>query len=88
MRERLGDKAPHVLILEAGKDELVPRAHGEMLEGRCRELGLGVERRVVGNALHTEVMARHEGVVAVVEIARDVALGEFLKRSVRGQRGE
>ncbi|TVY54294.1 Monoacylglycerol lipase ABHD12, partial [Lachnellula suecica] len=36
MKERHGEKTPRVLILEAGNDELVPKVHGKMLEGRCR----------------------------------------------------
>jgi acetyl esterase/lipase len=75
MQERLGAKLPYVLILEAGKDELVPSSHGEMLERRCMELGLNGDKKVVGNALHTEVMVRQEGVLAVMETIRDVAQG-------------
>lgn len=75
MKERLGVKSPYVFILEAGKDELVPSSHGEMLERRCMELGVNVRKKVVGNALHTEVMVRHEGLLAVVETIRDVAHG-------------
>jgi len=73
MQDRLGDKTPYVLILEAGKDELVPSSHGEMLERRCAELGLNAKKKVVGNALHTEVVARQEGVLAVVGTIREVA---------------
>jgi acetyl esterase/lipase len=75
VHERFGAKTPYVLILEAGKDELVPSSHGEMLERRCRELGLNAKKKVVGNALHTEVMVRQEGVLAVVETIREVAQG-------------
>jgi acetyl esterase/lipase len=52
---------PDVVILEAGKDELVPKAHGSALEKRCVDLGLSVHRHVIGGALHTEVMSRSEG---------------------------
>lgn len=75
MREKPGTKAPYVLILEAGKDELVPFEHGELLEMRCRDLGLGVRKKAVRNALHTEVLVRQEGLLAVVEMIRDVAEG-------------
>jgi uncharacterized protein len=54
--KRMGIKSPEILILEAGKDELVPKEHGDALEQRCRELGLEVKKKVVGSALHTEVM--------------------------------
>lgn len=61
---------PKVLILEAGRDELVPRQHGDVLEARCKEMGIDVERKIVGNALHTEVLSRREGRMAVVEAIR------------------
>ena len=64
-------ETPRVLILDAGKDELVPKIHGEMLENRCRELDLKVRRKIIGNALHTEVMVRHEGRTAVVDAIRE-----------------
>lgn len=56
-----------VLILDAGKDELVPRSHSDELEKTCDELGFDVKRQTVGGALHTEVMARQEGRFIVVE---------------------
>ncbi len=49
--------APSLLILEAGRDELVPAAHGDQLFQRCQELGLAAERRAVQGALHNEAMA-------------------------------
>jgi acetyl esterase/lipase len=64
---------PNVLILEAGKDELVPNAHGDILEKRCIDLGLEVEKRVIHGALHTEIMARSEGRLAVVAAIQKVA---------------
>ena len=69
-----GFKAPSILILEAGKDELVPATHGDMLERRCAELGLDVKRKVVAGALHTEAIARPEGRLAVVKAIQRVAL--------------
>jgi hypothetical protein len=67
-----GIKTPHVLILEAGKDELVPSSHGDMLERRCLDLGLDVKRKVIGGALHTEVMVRPEGRLAVADSIRQL----------------
>jgi acetyl esterase/lipase len=65
---RFGHKAPNVLILEAGKDELVPAVHGKILGSHCLELGLKFRKVVVPSAYHTEVMTRGpEGRVAVVE---------------------
>lgn len=60
-------KTPQVLILEAGKDELVPKEHSDALEIRCKELGLDIRKLVIGNSLHTEIMARPKGRIAVVE---------------------
>ncbi|KAE8451107.1 hypothetical protein EG329_004779 [Mollisiaceae sp. DMI_Dod_QoI] len=70
MQKRFKDyqlRPPGVLILEASKDELVPKEHGDILEKRCFELGLNVRKKVIGGALHTEIMARPEGRLAVVE---------------------
>jgi uncharacterized protein len=68
-----GVRTPSVLILEAGKDELVPNSHGDMLEKRCLEVGLDVRKKVIHGALHTEVMVRPEGRLAVVEAVHSVA---------------
>ncbi|CAL3973826.1 unnamed protein product, partial [Diplocarpon coronariae] len=61
-----GGRLPNVVIIEAGKDELVPGEHGLVLERRCRELGLRADRMIVPGALHTGVLAREEGRSAVV----------------------
>ncbi|EKD12092.1 alpha/beta superfamily hydrolase [Drepanopeziza brunnea f. sp. 'multigermtubi' MB_m1] len=42
-----GMEAPRTLILEAGKDELVPIEHGDVLLKRCFELGLQVEKKLL-----------------------------------------
>ena len=52
---------PNIVILEAEKDELVPKSHGDTLEKRCIDLGLSVKRHVIRGALHSEVMSRPEG---------------------------
>jgi fermentation-respiration switch protein FrsA (DUF1100 family) len=71
---KLQYKSPNILILEAGKDELVPSSHGDMIYQRCIDIGLDVRKKVVGNALHTEVMVRPEGRLAVVEAIWKVSL--------------
>lgn len=68
-----GVRAPSVLILEAGRDELVPSSQGDMLEKRCVDVGLAVERKVVSSALHNEVLVRPGGRAAVVEAVRKAA---------------
>ncbi|QSZ29668.1 hypothetical protein DSL72_004184 [Monilinia vaccinii-corymbosi] len=70
--ERSGLKAPHILILQAGKDELVPESHGESLEQRCLDLGLEVKREVIQRALHNEVLVRGGGSSIIAEAIRDV----------------
>lgn len=67
------EKAPGVLILQAGRDELVPREHGERMEVVCKEAGLEVERKVIGGALHTEVLVKGEVLRAVVDAVERVA---------------
>ena len=60
-----GSDAPSVHIIEAGKDELVPAAHGERLHQRCLDLGLPVERTKIQGALHNDAIVRAQGKVAV-----------------------
>jgi acetyl esterase/lipase len=68
-----GARAPGILIVEAGKDELVPKSQGDTLERRCLEAGLKTQRTAVGNALHTEVLVRPGGRNAMVEAILKVA---------------
>ncbi|KAF4634082.1 hypothetical protein G7Y89_g4029 [Cudoniella acicularis] len=75
VKHGFGSKAPRVLILEAARDELVPSSHGEELEKRCLEVRLDVQKRVIDGALHTEVMVRQEGLLAVVGAIQTVAQG-------------
>ncbi|PVH77356.1 alpha/beta-hydrolase [Cadophora sp. DSE1049] len=72
-----GMECPRVVLLEAGKDELVPKEHATVLEKRCAELGLNVEKKVISGALHTEVMVRPEGRLAVVEVVEKAARRQF-----------
>ena len=62
--------ATEILILDAEKDELVPKSHGNELESLCVELGFEVKRHTVGGALHTEAIVRQGGRIAVVEAIR------------------
>jgi uncharacterized protein len=64
---------PEVVILEAGRDELVPKSHGDALEDRCTSLGLKVERHVIQGALHTEVLSRAEGRAIAASAVRRVS---------------
>ncbi|KAL2287851.1 hypothetical protein FJTKL_04656 [Diaporthe vaccinii] len=51
-----GIQAPHIFILEAGRDEVVPPSHPEELRKRCMELSLPVETLVVPRAFHSDAM--------------------------------
>jgi acetyl esterase/lipase len=64
---RDGHILPHVFILEAARDELVPRDHGLMLRDRCLELGIPVDRAVSEYAYHNEAIARGGGKKAMAE---------------------
>ncbi|KAL8754272.1 MAG: hypothetical protein Q9184_005162 [Pyrenodesmia sp. 2 TL-2023] len=52
---------PRVLILQAENDELVPATQSEELEEICRDLHLNAERKVIANALHTDLAAKAQG---------------------------
>ncbi len=64
---------PRVLILEAGDDEIVPAGQAEILEQMCSDGGIACERKVVKGALHTELMARHEGRSLVASFLKTIA---------------
>lgn len=63
-------KKPRIFMLEAGSDEMVPPGNAEQLERHCRELGLEVERRVIRNALHSDVVAKKEGQALIARFLR------------------
>ncbi|RDA86413.1 hypothetical protein CP532_6482 [Ophiocordyceps camponoti-leonardi (nom. inval.)] len=72
---------PAVYIVEAAKDELVPRDHATALQQRCQDVGLEVKRISVAGALHNEIMVRKSGKQAIVEsiseaVARAIAQSE------------
>jgi len=59
-------KPPDIVILVAGRDELVPSSHSDMLESRCVDLGLRTRKQVIASAYHTEVLVRPGGRLAAV----------------------
>lgn len=61
-----GIQPPHIFILEAGRDEVVPPSHPEELRKRCTELGLPVETVVVPRALHSDAMNGRAHVAAFI----------------------
>ncbi|KAK4147895.1 Alpha/Beta hydrolase protein [Dichotomopilus funicola] len=73
-----GRTAPMVHILEAGRDELVPKEQGEELYKRCVELGLPFEKEAVPTAYHQQAIARGDGkklaahaILKLIKKARD-----------------
>ncbi|KAK4236294.1 protein bem46 [Achaetomium macrosporum] len=56
-----GASAPVVYILQAERDELVPKGQSERLYQRCLDLGLPVERGIVPVAYHQQAIARGDG---------------------------
>lgn len=72
-----------VLILQAGKDEIVPAEESEVLEQVCREnlqaLNVDIKRVIIGGALHTEVMGKPKGREVVVQHLRDAAGDECVQ---------
>lgn len=64
---------PQILILQAGRDEIVPKEHAVRLETVCKEVGLPVKKVEVGGALHTEILVRAGGRRAAVEFLQEIA---------------
>ncbi|KAK5130866.1 hypothetical protein LTR08_001587 [Meristemomyces frigidus] len=60
-----GGEKPRLLLMPAGRDEVVPPTEIAKLEHCCRELGLVYERKDVMGALHTEASMRREGQNAI-----------------------
>jgi fermentation-respiration switch protein FrsA (DUF1100 family) len=56
-----GIPALRVYILQAERDELVPKEQSDRLYQRCLDLGLPVERGIVPVAYHQQAIARGEG---------------------------
>lgn len=72
---RLGRDAsgpPHITLVVAERDELVPTDHGARLEERGREVGLTVERKIIRGTFHNDVMFRPEGRKAVADAIEKV----------------
>lgn len=69
-----GLQPPKIVILEAGRDELVDREQSAKLEQRCISLGLPVRKKFIRGALHTEVMEYHEGRNAVAETIQNAIM--------------
>ncbi|KAL2165448.1 hypothetical protein VTH06DRAFT_746 [Thermothelomyces fergusii] len=59
--EGKGVPAPMIYILEAERDELVPKEQSESLYRRCVDLGLPVEKGTVPVAFHQQAIARGDG---------------------------
>ena len=66
-------KKPKLMILQAGKDELVSRRHALNLEHHCTSQGFQVIRRIIDGAFHGEVMTKRAGRSLAVSFIQDVA---------------
>lgn len=55
---------PNVLIVQAGKDEIVPQRHTKELEKRCVEVGIPSETVVIAQAYHNNAIDYARGGVA------------------------
>ena len=77
--EKEGGTPPRVFILEAQKDELVPQEHGDMLQQKCLELGLPVEKGVSPSAFHSEAIGRVGGRTLVVQAITRMAEQALIK---------
>lgn len=70
-RYRPSDPMPHILILEAAKDELVPATMGQELYDRAASLGIPIVKKAVAGAFHNDTMFRAEGRRAASEYIRE-----------------
>ena len=68
---RGGKEEMPLLLLQAGKDEVVPDIDARELEGIARAAGLRVKLVTIDGALHNGVMATAEGRIALADFSRD-----------------
>lgn len=62
-----GRPAPLVYILQAERDEIVPKEQSEQLYQRCLELGIPVERGIVPSAYHQQAITYGDGKALAAE---------------------
>lgn len=76
-----GGESLKIIILQAGKDELVPPTQGLELEACARGMGFDVRRVAVKAALHNEVSVKASGRAAIVGFLREIgdAGGDYEK---------
>lgn len=67
---------PEILVLVAGKDEVVPLDQPQELLALCKRLAYDVTCREIPNALHTETMAKVEAVGEVQGFLRRISSGK------------
>ena len=72
--ELQGRRPLKTLILQAGKDELVPAGQSLELEDYARKVGLDVQRIDVKGALHNEVTVKSSGRAAIVAFLREMGV--------------
>ena len=67
-----GSKSLKIMIIQAGKDELVPPTQGLELEAYARGMGFDIRRAEVKAALHNEVSVKASGRAAIVGFLREI----------------
>lgn len=71
-----GAAPPFIYIIQAERDELVPKEQTEKLYQRCVELDLPVERVIASSAYHQEAIARPHGkklaAAAILKLTKQV----------------
>ncbi|GAB7344251.1 hypothetical protein MBLNU457_2129t2 [Dothideomycetes sp. NU457] len=58
---------PPILLVPAGKDEVVPAPEADYLEALCKDMQLAYQRKDVVGALHNEASTKASGKQAIVE---------------------
>ncbi|MCJ1339295.1 hypothetical protein MMC09_004584 [Bachmanniomyces sp. S44760] len=66
-------KKTKILIMQGGRDEVVPPEHGRELEAICKHHGLDVRRVEIPGALHTQLMAKNDGRQIAAAFIKDIA---------------
>jgi len=71
---------PNLLVLTAGKDEVVPPDQPRQIIDLCKGLAFDVTHAEVPGALHTEAMGRKEGISQVLRFLKKISDDNGLSR--------
>ena len=71
LREVKSASCPNVLLLQAGKDEIVPSSHMGEIAAVAKSQGMNVKGVTVRDALHNNVVTSYQGKMAIADFIKE-----------------